>query len=214
MTPDHHTIEERLIAVGDGHKLYAQLWGNKNAAETIVFLHGGPGSGCNDKHKSIFDPLRQRVVFLDQRGCGKSVPYGSLEANTTDQLVEDINAVTQAFGVKKFAIAGGSWGRAWLWCTPFVIRSALREWYYAEFLQAAKRKLTFWIRNTTLLKLPEQPQRPALRLKLRLRKPHQQLPPSSMLMTNMVSASPTRRTGSSPPTSPIPAAHITKELSS
>lgn len=110
MTPDDFTIEERMLPVGDGHELYVQLWGNKDAAETIVFLHGGPGSGCNDGHKGLFDPKVQRVIFFDQRGSGHSTPHGSLRANNTDKLVEDITTIADAFGVERFAITGGSWG--------------------------------------------------------------------------------------------------------
>jgi proline iminopeptidase len=110
MTPDQFTLEERMLDVGDKHRLYVQLWGNKDAKDTILFLHGGPGSGCSDSHKTLFDPSTHKVIFFDQRGCGKSLPYGSLVSNTTDDLVEDINTIAAAFGVKTFAITGGSWG--------------------------------------------------------------------------------------------------------
>jgi len=110
MLPDKYTIEEKMIATGDGHQLYAQLWGNKDAQETIVFLHGGPGSGCSDKSKNLFDPKRHKVIFFDQRGSGKSLPYGSLDENNTEKMVEDINIVTNKLGASKFSLVGGSWG--------------------------------------------------------------------------------------------------------
>lgn len=99
-----------MVEVGDGHQLYAQLWGNADAAQTIVFLHGGPGSGVNDGHKQLFDPKKQRVVFFDQRGSGKSTPHGSIDNNTTDKLVDDVTKVTSEFDIDTFAITGGSWG--------------------------------------------------------------------------------------------------------
>ncbi len=110
MSPDQFTLKEQMLPVGDGHALYVQLWGNKDAKETIVFLHGGPGSGCSDKHKSIFDPTKHRVIFFDQRGSGKSLPYGSRDHNTTDDLVDDIDTIAKEFGLSTFAITGGSWG--------------------------------------------------------------------------------------------------------
>lgn len=110
MQKDLYTIKEKMIDVGDSYQLYAQLWGNADAQETIVFLHGGPGSGCNDGHKQLFDPTRQRVLFFDQRGAGKSLPHGSIQNNTTDDLVEDITRVTAAFDTSTFALTGGSWG--------------------------------------------------------------------------------------------------------
>jgi proline iminopeptidase len=110
MLKDSYTIEEKIIDVGDGHKLYAQLWGNADAGQTIVFLHGGPGSGCGEGHKELFDATRQRVLFFDQRGAGRSTAESLLEHNTTDELVEDITKVTDAFGIQNFALTGGSWG--------------------------------------------------------------------------------------------------------
>src|SRR3990167_3393513 len=110
MKPDKYTIKEQRISVGDGHKLYTQLWGNKGANETIIFLHGGPGSGCNDKAKTMFNPLRHKVIFFDQRGSGNSQPYGSLTNNTTDDMVSDISKIADTYNVNKFTLVGGSWG--------------------------------------------------------------------------------------------------------
>lgn len=110
MNPDKYTIKETHLNVGDGHKLYVQDWGNEKSVHPIIFLHGGPGSGCNDKHKKFFDPSRQRVIFFDQRGSGQSTPYGELNNNTTDDLVEDINKIADHLKLEKFILVGGSWG--------------------------------------------------------------------------------------------------------
>lgn len=110
MNADDHTITEAFIEVGDGHQLYAQEWGNKKAESTIIFLHGGPGSSCSDRAKRQFSPAQHRVIFFDQRGSGRSLPYGSLKHNTTDKLVEDINKIAEHFGLKTFVLTGGSWG--------------------------------------------------------------------------------------------------------
>lgn len=110
MNPDAATISESFLDVGNGHQLYIQDWGNADAKTPIIFLHGGPGSGCNDGHKLMFDPHVQRVIFFDQRGAGKSLPKGKLEHNTTANLVEDIERIADHFKFKKFVITGGSWG--------------------------------------------------------------------------------------------------------
>lgn len=110
MTPDGHTNRELTLDVGDGHKLYVHDWGNPDATTAIFHLHGGPGSGSGDKYKMQYDPKRQRVIFHDQRGCGRSLPYGSLDHNTTDDLVSDISKIADALDIKTFIIAGGSWG--------------------------------------------------------------------------------------------------------
>lgn len=110
MTKDEFTISETMLDVGDGHKLYVQDWGNKEAKTPIIFLHGGPGVGVKNKYRQQFEPKSQRVIFFDQRGCGQAKPYGSLINNTTDDLVEDIEKVADHFKLGEFIITGGSWG--------------------------------------------------------------------------------------------------------
>ncbi len=110
MTPDEHTIAEMFVEVGDGHSLYVHEWGNAKAALPVLFIHGGPGGGCKDRHKQGFDPTRQRVIFFDQRGSGKSLPYGSLEHNTTQHLIEDIEKISKHLKLNRFVMSGGSWG--------------------------------------------------------------------------------------------------------
>ena len=110
MQNDTHTNQELTIDVGDGHNLHVYDWGNKDAEMPFIFLHGGPGSSVKDKHKSAFDPLKQRVVFFDQRGSGLSTPTGSLENNTTADLISDISKIADQLQIKKFALHGTSWG--------------------------------------------------------------------------------------------------------
>lgn len=110
MTPDKYTIKESYLEVGDGHTLYIHDWGNKLATKPILFLHGGPGSSVRDKFKTLFNPIKQRVIFFDQRGCGKSTPYGELANNTTKKLINDIELIADNLNLKQFIINGGSWG--------------------------------------------------------------------------------------------------------
>lgn len=110
MTPDEYTNEELMLDVGDGHQLYIQDWGNQQAKTPIIFLHGGPGSGSKDRYKQQFDPETQRVIFFDQRGSGKSTPNGSLQHNTTQDAISDIEKIRQRFGFEQIVLTGGSWG--------------------------------------------------------------------------------------------------------
>lgn len=110
MTPDEFTNQELMLDVGDGHSLYVHDWGNPKAKTPIVFLHGGPGSANKDRYKLRFDPTTHRVIFHDQRSSGKSTPYGSLEHNTTEHLVEDIEKIAVKLGLDAFVLTGGSWG--------------------------------------------------------------------------------------------------------
>ena len=109
MTPDDHTNKEFYIDVGNGHRLYVHDWGNPKGLP-IIFLHGGPGAMVRDGAKMFFDPAVHHVVFFDQRGCGKSLPYGSLKHNTTADMVEDVTKIADEVKFKQFVIAGGSWG--------------------------------------------------------------------------------------------------------
>lgn len=112
MEQDQYTIKELMLPVGDGHELYVQVWGNKDADEWHIHFHGGPGSATRDRKKTIFDPKRHKVIFYHQRGAGRSTPYGSLENNTTKQLVADINTILDHFNIEIATFVGSSWGSA------------------------------------------------------------------------------------------------------
>ena len=97
------------LDVGDGHRLYWEESGNPDGLPA-VFLHGGPGSGCEPWHRRFFDPARYRIVLFDQRGAGRSTPHAGLEANTTPHLIADIEALRARLDVKRWVVFGGSWG--------------------------------------------------------------------------------------------------------
>ncbi|HEY0164063.1 MAG TPA: alpha/beta fold hydrolase, partial [Sphingomicrobium sp.] len=97
------------LDVGDGHNLYWELSGNP-AGKPAVFLHGGPGGGSSPDHRRQFDPERYNILVFDQRGCGKSTPYASLDANTTPHLVADIERLREMAGIDRWLVFGGSWG--------------------------------------------------------------------------------------------------------
>jgi len=110
MKPDTFTIAEHRLDVGHGHEIYIQDWGNKKAKKPIIFLHGGPGGQCKDKHKNPFDPETQRVVLFDQRGCGQSTPLGRWHHNNTQELAADITKIADHLDIDRFIITGASWG--------------------------------------------------------------------------------------------------------
>jgi len=97
------------LAVPGGQQLYVEECGHPEGLP-VVFLHGGPGAGCEDWHRQFFDPERYRIVLFDQRGCGRSVPHATLENNTTQTLVSDLEGVRKHLGIDKWVVFGGSWG--------------------------------------------------------------------------------------------------------
>ncbi|MDQ1198111.1 prolyl aminopeptidase [Agrobacterium sp. SORGH_AS 787] len=107
--PEIEPYETGFLDVGDGHTIYWERVGTKGG-KPAVFLHGGPGGGVNPTHRRVFDPALYDVVLFDQRGCGRSTPHASLDANTTWHLVADIEKLRQMFGYEKWQVFGGSWG--------------------------------------------------------------------------------------------------------
>jgi proline iminopeptidase len=107
--PEIEPYEHGMLDVGDGHRVYWELCGNPKG-KPVVFLHGGPGGGCTPTQRRLFDPEKYRILLFDQRGCGRSTPYASLEANTTWHLVADIERLRRMIGVDKWMVFGGSWG--------------------------------------------------------------------------------------------------------
>jgi len=99
----------RQMAVGDGHLVYVEECAAVHGLP-VLFLHGGPGSGCSPTQRRLFDPQRFHAVLVDQRGCGRSQPLGSLRANTTAHLVADLEYVREALGIPAWIVFGGSWG--------------------------------------------------------------------------------------------------------
>jgi proline iminopeptidase len=102
-------FDARMLDVGDGHWIYVEEVGRKDGVPAL-FLHGGPGSGAQHAHRALFDPQRFHAFLFDQRGAGRSHPHLSLRANTTADLVADIERIREHFGIDRWLIVGGSWG--------------------------------------------------------------------------------------------------------
>ncbi|MFE2915567.1 prolyl aminopeptidase [Kitasatospora indigofera] len=103
-----------LLAAGDGQQVYWETCGNPDGKPALV-VHGGPGSGCKPGNRQLFDPARHRVVLFDQRGCGRSRPHAadpatSLEHNTTEHLIADMELLREHLGIDRWLLYGGSWG--------------------------------------------------------------------------------------------------------
>lgn len=99
------------LDVDAGHRIYVEQCGLRGGLP-VVFLHGGPGSGCKADHRQFFDSARYHVVLVDQRGSGRSTPYGAVAGNTTQHLIDDLERVREHCGIARWALFGGSWGAA------------------------------------------------------------------------------------------------------
>lgn len=107
--PPVEPFDRRMLDVGDGHQVYVEQCGNPEGSPVVV-LHGGPGGGASPMMRRFFDPQVYRIVLFDQRGCGRSRPHASVEANTTPHLIGDIEHIRNALGIERWIVFGGSWG--------------------------------------------------------------------------------------------------------
>ena len=97
------------LPVGDNHELYVECSGNSKGIP-VIYFHGGPGAGCSDNVRRYFDPEKYHIILFDQRGCGRSTPSPSIENNTLDHLIADVEKIRCHLNIKKWLVCGGSWG--------------------------------------------------------------------------------------------------------
>lgn len=107
--PPISPLTTKHLDVGDGQSLYMETYGNPDGIPA-VFLHGGPGSGCNRDQARIFDPKKYHAILFDQRGSGRSRPKRTLYNNTTQHLISDMEFIRRTLSIDKWAVVGGSWG--------------------------------------------------------------------------------------------------------
>jgi len=159
--PPIDPFETGWLAVGDGHEIYWELSGNP-AGPVVLFVHGGPGAGTQPSYRRFFDPTFWRILLVDQRGCGRSRPQASIEANTTAELIADFERLRRHLGLQRWLLFGGSWGSTLALaygqahpdrCLGFVLRgvflfsAAEIDWFLTGmghfFPEAARRFTTF-----------------------------------------------------------------------
>lgn len=107
--PECQPFTSSHIVVSPLHSIYVEQCGNPNGVP-VLFLHGGPGSGCNPGQRRFFDPSHYHIILFDQRGCGRSLPSGETTDNTTQDLVNDIERIRAHLNIERWHVFGGSWG--------------------------------------------------------------------------------------------------------
>lgn len=147
--PEIEPYDSGLLDVGDGQSIYWETAGNSEG-KPAVFLHGGPGGESTPTHRRLFDPQKYRIILLDQRGSGRSLPHASepdadLSTNTTWHLVDDLELLREYLRVDRWLVFGGSWGSslalAYAQAHParvtelllrgiFTLRQSELDWFY------------------------------------------------------------------------------------
>lgn len=97
------------LPVQSPHELYVEECGNPEGLP-VLFIHGGPGSGCNENSRRLCDPRFYRIILFDQRGSGRSTPHAELQNNTTAALIADIEVIREKLNIERWVLLGGSWG--------------------------------------------------------------------------------------------------------
>lgn len=89
--------------------------GGRADGEALFFLHGFPES--HRTWRAVIADLAQdfRIVAPDQRGFGGSDKPADVEAYRADRIVEDMIALADALGLKRFTLIGHDWGGAVAW---------------------------------------------------------------------------------------------------
>jgi proline iminopeptidase len=144
--PEIQPYVQHSLAVDPPHVLHVEECGNPHGIP-VLFVHGGPGAGCEDYHRRFFDPELYRIILFDQRGCGRSAPHAELEGNTTQALVADMERIREHLDIDTWLLFGGSWGstlslvyaethpqrvRALILRGIFMCRSHEIDWFYQQ----------------------------------------------------------------------------------
>jgi proline iminopeptidase len=160
--PEIEPYDSGYLKVSDIHEIYYEQCGNPDG-QPALFVHGGPGGGCDPDDRRFFDPVHYRIILFDQRGAGRSKPHACTEENTTWHLVADMERLRHHLGVDRWLLFGGSWGstlslvyaeahpervRALVVRGIFLVRQAEFEFYYLKgtpliYAEAGKKFLGF-----------------------------------------------------------------------
>jgi proline iminopeptidase len=142
------------LPVSKIHNIFYQLGGNPNG-KPIMFLHGGPGGGCNPHDFRYFNPEKFNIVLLDQRGCGKSTPYGELKENNTRELVQDIEKLRKHLDLGPVILFGGSWGTTLALAYGETYPQNVKGMILRGIFTAAKQEIDHFYHGGTALFFPE-----------------------------------------------------------
>jgi proline iminopeptidase len=107
--PEIEPYQTFFLETETQHSVYVEQSGNPDG-QAVIFLHGGPCSGTRPDQRRFFNPEKYRIILFDQRGCGLSLPFGELDNNTTQDLLDDMERIRKLLDIEQWLLFGGSWG--------------------------------------------------------------------------------------------------------
>lgn len=101
-------ISEGMFVQSNGAQIYCRTFGK---GDPVVVIHGGPGLS----HEYLLPQMtklgdKNRVIFYDQRACGRSTGAVTTESINIAMFMEDIEAIRKTLGYEKITVLGHSWG--------------------------------------------------------------------------------------------------------
>lgn len=106
-SPSSFVVEEGFVESHDVLIYYKAL----GRGQPLVILHGGPGAS-HDYFLPYLLPLvrRNRVIFIDERGSGRSQKVENPAGYTVENMAEDVEAVRTGLDLGKISLLGHSYG--------------------------------------------------------------------------------------------------------
>lgn len=152
----------------NGTKIFCNIIGEGDA---IVIVHGGPGLA----HDYLFEPFKHlsdnyKLIFFDQRGCGRSEEFKDGQTVTMETMVEDLEGIRKEFALEKMNLVGQSWGA--LIAINYVLKNPDRVKNLillepapgsSEYLQQVQQTIMNRLSKEELERLTRISQNPALR---------------------------------------------------
>ena len=104
-----YPVQEGFVDA-NGIMIYYKMLGR---GAPLMIVHGGPGAS-HDYFLPYLLPLARhnKVVFIDERGSGRSQKLEDPSGYTVENMVEDVETVRQALGLGKISLLGHSYGGA------------------------------------------------------------------------------------------------------
>jgi proline iminopeptidase len=158
--PEIEPFDHGMLEVGAGDRVYWETCGSPRGRPAVV-LHGGPGSGCTNWNRRLFDPRAYRIVLFDQRGCGRSTPHASapdtdLTHNTTSNLIADIERLRRHLQIDRWLVIGGSWGSALALAYTETHPDRVTEMILFGVTTGRRREFDWWFRGGAAVLFPAQ----------------------------------------------------------
>jgi proline iminopeptidase len=156
--PEIQPYQIFFLETDSKHAVYVEQSGNPDGIP-VVFLHGGPCSGTKPDHRRFFNPELYRIILFDQRGCGQSLPFGELENNTTQDLINDMERIRSQLAIEQWLVFGGSWGGALALLYTFQHKDRVMGLILRAVFLARQQDLDWFAKDGASRIYPEQWQR-------------------------------------------------------